>query len=75
MLAGITLAMHLAVRFDEEAKLSPHTFHGFMIMGVLGFLTGIGVFIGYLIKGIIEKETGNQTGKFALRGRFLCRAL
>ena len=58
VLAGITLAMHLAVRFDEEAKLSPHTFHGFMIMGVVGFLTGIGVFIGYLVKGIIEKETG-----------------
>lgn len=58
ILSGITLAMHLAVRFDHDAKLNPKHFRGFMIVGILGFLSGIGAFIGYLIKGIIEKETG-----------------
>ena len=58
LLAGLTLAMHVAVRYDDEAKIKPTTFHGFMIMGALGFMTGFGVFVGYLVKGIIEKETG-----------------
>ncbi len=58
LLSGLTLAMHLAVRFDEEAKIKPTTFKGLMITGVLGMLTGFGVFLGYLVKGIIEKETG-----------------
>ena len=58
ILSALTLAMHLAVRFDNDAKLKPRTFHGLMIVGVLGFMSGFGAFIGYLIKGILEKETG-----------------
>ena len=58
VLSAITLAMHLAVRLDKEAKINQSTFKGLMITGFLGLLTGIGVFIGYLIKGIILKETG-----------------
>lgn len=58
ILSGLTLAMHLAVRFDKDAKLNPKHFHGFMIVGVLGFMSGFGAFIGYLIKGILAKETG-----------------
>eukprot|EP00794_Sanderia_malayensis_P002994 gene2994-3452_t len=60
LFSAFTFAMHLAVRFDETARISPKTFHGLMATGVLGFLTGFGVFVGYLVKGIIEKETGIQ---------------
>ena len=58
ILSGLTLSMHLAVRLDKELKLSPDRFTVLMVVGVCGFISGFGAIIGYLVKGILQRETG-----------------
>jgi len=58
VLSGLTLVMHLAVRWDKELKLDPDRFTALMVVGVFGFMSGFGAIIGYLVKGIMQRETG-----------------
>ncbi|XP_065652703.1 heme transporter hrg1-A-like [Hydra vulgaris] len=64
-LALIVLILHIAVRRDVAYSISPKKFLLCMLVGIIFAVIGFGVIVGYLIKGIIDKESGVQVkGKF-----------
>ena len=58
ILAGLTFGLHWSVRHDTDFHISPNTFISLMSVGAFGLIFGFGGMIGYLVKGIMDKETG-----------------
>ena len=54
----ITLIMHLMVWKDITYAAPPSRFRDLKILGIIYSLLGFGVFLGYLIQGILVHESG-----------------
>ncbi|XP_066935696.1 heme transporter hrg1-A-like [Clytia hemisphaerica] len=58
MFALITFVMHVCVYRDVTYSIQPHTFQRLKYVGIFGAFLGLGIFIGYLVKGILVHESG-----------------
>ena len=58
LLSLVTFIMHVCVYRDITCSIRVSTFQKLKAIGFLGFLVGLGVFIGYLVKGVLVHEKG-----------------
>lgn len=56
--ATVALVMHICVYRDIAYAIEPVTFLRLMYFGIFGMVTGVGVFIGYFVKGMVVEERG-----------------
>ena len=66
ILALITFIMHICVYRDITCSIQVKTFQNLKVIGLVGFLIGLGVIIGYIVKGVLVHETGFYKNPFLL---------
>ena len=62
--ALLAFILHAKVRRDTSCSIRPAFFIRLKKIGLLGAVLGVGVFIGYLIKGILVRETGKYPSTY-----------
>ena len=59
--AAVTLFMHIRAYRDVAYSIQPEVYQRYMYVGITGMVIGIGIFVGYCIKGILVKEKGTYS--------------